>query len=245
MARKTKGGQAEPPPTRIPSGRGGWRPGAGRPRKQGQRNVDHVRRPLLEKDTPVHVTLRIGADVGSMRRRAGFQAVRDALIVSHERSDRFRIVQVSIQQHRIHLVCEARNRRTLARGMQAFCISFARQLNRRLRRSGQVFVDRYQVRPMVTPREVRDGLRYILNNWRLHGEHRRTTAHFDPYSSALTFDGWASAWRDRIPQGGQPLPTAEARSALLTTDWRRYGLIKPTEPPGTIVDDTWEPPDSP
>jgi hypothetical protein len=164
-----------------------------------------------------------------LRRRAGYRAVREALAVSLRRVERFRIVQVSIQHNHVHLVVEARNKRELGRGLQGFAISCARQINRRLGRRGSVFADRYHARALGSPREVRNALSYVLNNWRHHGEHDRG---FDPYSSARAFDGWAIAWRPRIAPGVELLPTAVARSWLLATGWRRHRLISPTETPG-------------
>jgi putative transposase len=221
-----------PLPDRVPRGRGGWRPGAGRPRKPGRRNVEHRARPFLARSTPVHVTLRCREEVGRLRRRNGYRAVREALAVSLARLDRFRIVHVSIQQSHIHLVVEARNKQELARGVRAFSISCARQLNRRLARCGGVFADRYHAQVLATPRQVRNSLSYVLNNWRHHGEDRGHVGLVDAYSSALAFDGWATAWRRRISPGQELLPTAVARTWLLTKGWRRHRLVAPTEIPG-------------
>jgi REP element-mobilizing transposase RayT len=168
-----------------------------------------------------------------MRRRVGYRAVRDALAVSARRVERFRIVHVSIQHDHVHLLVEARDKRELARGMQSFSISCARQLNRRLGRRGGVFADRYHARAMTTPREVRNGICYVLNNWRHHREPERgERGPWDPYSSARAFAGWTIQPSRHLDRDAELLPTAFARSWLLTTGWRRHRPIAPHETPG-------------
>ena len=225
---------------RKPQGRGGWRPGAGRPRSKGRRNVEHRRRPALARWTPVHVTLRCRKEVGRLRRRVGYRAVREALGVTLRRLDRFRIVHVSIQHNHLHLIVEARDRRVLGRGMQGFSISCARQINRRLGRRGGVFADRYHARALGTPREVRHGLNYVLNNWRHHQEAAGARSPFDPYSSASAFAGWTFSPRRSLTRESELLPTAVARFWLLTSGWKRRSgnrehalLISPMETPGS------------
>ena len=89
---------------------GGKRPGAGRPRKPGAvpRNV---RRPELSAEVPVHVTLRVGKEVGRLRRTAGYAAIRRAVAVCIGRCD-FRSVHTSIQSNHLHLIVEIMNART-------------------------------------------------------------------------------------------------------------------------------------
>ena len=46
---------------------------------------------------------------------------------------------------------------------------------------------------MRTPRQVRNCLSYVLNNWRRHEEDRRSVAKgwkVDPFSSGAYFSGW-------------------------------------------------------
>jgi len=100
---------------------GGRRPGAGRPRKPGSipRNV---RRPELSRHHPVHVTLRVGKEVGRLRRAAGYAAIRRAVATCIGRRD-FRIVHTSIQSNHLHLLVEANDNRALANGMRGFMTS--------------------------------------------------------------------------------------------------------------------------
>jgi hypothetical protein len=55
----------------------------------------------------------------------------------------------------------------------------------------------------------------------------------DPYSSGYFFDGWRKPrepWQKEILRAGSP--TAPATVWLLTTGWRRHGLIALDECPG-------------
>jgi REP element-mobilizing transposase RayT len=214
---------------------GGKRAGAGRPRVKG--GEGHGRRPEVKAANPLHVTLRVCREVGSLRRHKAYDVVRHALGRVAVRPDA-RVVQVSIQGDHLHLVIEADDRAALARGVAAFKISFARQLNRALGgRRGAVFTDRYHAEAITSPRQARATLAYVLNDWRHHELDRwaqRDDHTIDPFSSGLSFDGWRDVeWVPaRHPLGYAPLPVARPRAWLLTTGWRRHGAIEVFETPG-------------
>lgn len=52
------------------------------------------------------------------------------------------------------------------------------------------FADRYHDVPLTTPRQVRNCLAYVLNNWRRHGEDRDRAWNVDPFSTGIWFPGW-------------------------------------------------------
>jgi putative transposase len=140
---------------------GGRRAGAGRKRRGPRRSVPHLRREDFNPRHPLHVTLRVLDDVPRLRRRDAFHAIRKSMLVVAVRED-FRIVQLTIQGNHIHAVCEAASRAALTSGMTAFKTSAARRLNIVLGRSGRVFADRYHVEVLTSPRQVRNGLAYVL-----------------------------------------------------------------------------------
>jgi hypothetical protein len=146
-----------------------------------------------------------------------------------ERQD-FRICQLSIQGNHLHLIVEADDAVALARGMQGFQISCARRLNGALGRRGQVFTDRYHPVVLKSPRQVRNALCYVINNWRRHREDAGRAA-VDAYSSGIGFDGWKIAVNRRITAETELLPVKFAHGWLLTHGWRRHGLISPWERP--------------
>jgi len=229
--------------------RGGARKGAGRPKRklsEGRASEAHKVRPTLKASQPVHVVLRATAEVGSLRCHEGFEAVREARHSTLRLEDTFRIIHFSIQRNHIHLIVEAKDRKALWKGMQVFGISCAKQLNaavgarRGKRRCGSVFADRYYARILKTPREVRNCVSYVLNNWRHHGIKSEAWmgdvwTKVDPFSSALAFDGWRErpeGKRFKSPPGYDGSWIWLPRTWLMTTGWRRYGLISFAEVPG-------------
>jgi putative transposase len=212
------------------SGRGGPRPGAGRPR--GRRPVVyHERRQSLPRECPAHVTLRIRGGLPSLRRQSFTKEIRRSFAAACERGD-FRVAQYSIQRDHIHLVVEAADKQALGRGMKSISARVARAVNRVFRRAGAVLLGRYHVRALRTPMEVRNAISYVLLNARKHFSQRTGVAppvRIDEASSGRWFDGWS---RRLQPYSSDPPPVALPRTWLLRLGWRRHGLIDPAEVPG-------------
>jgi REP element-mobilizing transposase RayT len=215
----------------------------GRPKKGDRASERHKVRPKFGKHVPQHAIARTADDIGTLRRREMYKGIRSALVTTFTRDD-FRIVHVSIQGTHIHLLIEANDERALARGMQAFQISAAKHLNAAMsvrtgkRRRGTVFTDRYHARSIRTPRQARNALAYVLNNWRKHRENRARMSRehgwrLDPFSSAPTFKGWRDLDASTIawPTTYEPLPVWEPKTWLLREGWKKYGLILSTEVP--------------
>jgi hypothetical protein len=120
--------------------------------------------------------------------------------------------------------------------MQSFSINTARAINKAHGFHGKVFAFRYHATQIVTPRQARNCLAYVLNNWRHHREDlagaQRLATKVDWYSSGVTFTGWSRDPRIELPAGYAPLPTSPPRTSLLRFDWTRFGLIDVFEVPG-------------
>ena len=213
---------------------GGERRGAGRPKSST--GLSHVTRPRVTQHVPLHVTLRLVPGLPNLREKRTFRAVREAF--GAPRAGDARVVHYSVQSNHLHLMVEAGKSLVLARGMQALTIRLARRLNRLLGRRGRVFGDRFHVRPMKTPLEVRRALAYVLNNYRRHADAtgpRLPLSFRDSCSSAAGFDGWDPEWVHAPPDPramSDPFPElavgVEApRSFLLRRGWRRHGLLRP------------------
>src|SRR5215813_7583292 len=86
--------------------RGGKRKGAGRPKKGFRASERHKKREALSARFPTHVTLRVERDLGGLRQRDAYHAIRTALPSTFRRSD-FRICQLSLEQDHVHLIVEA------------------------------------------------------------------------------------------------------------------------------------------
>lgn len=139
----------------------------------------------------------------------------------------FRLIVYSVQSNHVHLIVENVDRRALSRGMQGLQVRIARALNRVWQRRGSVFDDHFHDRPLQTPREVRNALAYVLNNCHRHGIHVLGP---DPYSSGAWFEGW----REGPTPVPRPTVTARARVWLLTSGWKRHGLLHVREVPGAF-----------
>ena len=213
------------------SGRGGPRPGAGRPPGPRPR-VHHVRRPEFSPRHPAHVTLRVRRGLPSLRRRSFLRQLRPSLRKLRLRPD-FRLVHYSVQRDHLHLIVEADSRGALGRGMRALGQRVAHAVNRTRKRRGPVLDGRYHLQVLSTPRQVRHALAYVLLNARKHGRGRGRPGNprrLDEASSGRWFDGWSRELP--APPATGPPETGVARTWLLRTGWRRHGQIDPGEVPG-------------
>jgi len=146
---------------------------------------------------------------------------------------RFRLVHYSIQGDHVHMIVEASSARDLACGLKAIAARFARGVNRVFHRAGRVLADRCHVHVLRTPREVRNAIAYVLLNARRHiakqGRALPRISSIDPASSGR----WFAGWRTPSPPHRDPSAVAPPRTWLLGIGWRRRGLIRSDEVPGT------------
>jgi len=112
------------------------------------------------------LTLRAFADVPSLRAGPLLKVIRTALASAS--THRFRVLHFSIQCDHLHLLVEANEPTAFERGVRGLAVRVAKAVNRVLRRRGRVWGDRYHARLLRTPREVRNALVYVLNNFRKH-----------------------------------------------------------------------------
>jgi REP element-mobilizing transposase RayT len=160
--------------------------------------------------------------IPSLRGDALFAAIARALRAASRSS--FRLLQFSVQSDHLHLLAEADTHPRLARGIQGLAIRVARAVNRVLSRRGRVWDGRYHSHLLRSPREVRNALLYVLQNFR---KRIRGAAGVDPRSSGP----WFSGWRRAVTVPLVPAPVVPARTWLARTGWRRHGLLDPVESP--------------
>ncbi|MBV8761841.1 MAG: transposase [Deltaproteobacteria bacterium] len=221
---------------------GGKRAGAGR--KPGRSSdARHRKRPAVRRYEVQHVVLRTRNDVPRLRRGKTYQAIARALrrtLGEHA----FRVCHTSIQRNHLHFLIEAHDKAALSHGMRSLAIMAARAINRVLGRSGKVFAYRYHATAIASPRQMRNALSYVLNNWRRHDEDESSeAAHraaLDPYSTALAFRGWKQGMfaipaGERLAGGRlagyEPLPAATPETWLLRVGWERHGPISAYDVP--------------
>ena len=208
--------------------RGGARHGAGR--KPGPRpRVRHLSREAISGREPCHVTLKVLPGLRTLRDVRIVRALESAFRAVLQRAD-FRVVEYSIQGDHLHMLVEADDRRALGRGMKSIGTRVARAVNRVLGRTGPVLRDRYHLRVLRTPLEVRRALAYVVLNARKHlGARARRVRRIDPASSGPWFSGWREGV---VALARSPAPVAQALTWLLRVGWRRHGLLDPSEVPG-------------
>jgi hypothetical protein len=100
--------------------------------------------------------------------------------------------------------------------MHGLAIRLALAVNRVLGRKGKVVGDRYHVRPLTSPRQMRTSMVYVLLNFR---KHLRAPAGIDPRSSGPHFAGWHRAPGATIG----PAATAAPTTWMATIGWQRAG----------------------
>jgi putative transposase len=189
--------------------------------------VPHRARPEHKGRNPVHVTLRGSRGLPSLREQVIFFEIRRSL--ARTVRSWFRVVHFSVQANHVHLLVEADDQASLTRGVMGVAIRMARAVNRVLERHGNVWSERYHSRALRTPREVRNGIVYVLMNRQKHASKRMG---LDPCSSASLFDGW------KVPPSLAPPresiegnPVERPATWLLRSGWKRHGLIGPDERP--------------
>src|SRR5260221_7161554 len=197
--------------------------------RSGRVSVPHRARPLHSQREPLHVTMRAASRLPSLRKQAVFLRIRRAL--AETARSWFRVVHFSVQQDHIHLIIEANDSVTRSRGMAGLSIRLARGINQVCGRRGRVWGDRYHARALSSPREVRNGLVYVLLNFR---KHLLGAKGIDPMSSGFWFDGWKiPPLRNGPPDWGpnDHVPVQHPLTWLAATGWRKRGLIELSEHP--------------
>ena len=172
------------------------------------------------------MTMRASQRLPSLRKEVIFGEIRRAL----GRTARawFRVVHFSVQADHVHMLVEANDKCSLSRGLMGVTIRLARAVNRAVGRKGRVWDDRFHARALSSPREVRNGIVYVLMNAK---KHLPCAPNLDPCSSADSFTGW------RVPPSvGPPHATGDhvtepPATWLLRTGWKKHGLIEPNERP--------------
>ena len=150
--------------------------------------MPHETRSKVDPRYPLQVTIRAAPGLPSLRSARVFAALRRA--IGRASVDRFRVIHFSIQQDHGHFIVEGDEARRARGGMHGLAIRLALAVNRVLGRKGKVVGDRYHVRPLTTPRQMRTSMVYVLLNFR---KHLRAPAVHRPAELGATFSGWHRA----------------------------------------------------
>jgi REP element-mobilizing transposase RayT len=185
------------------------------------------------------VTLKVRPGLASLRTAPVVREVEASFRRGAERGE-FRLVEYSVQGDHLHAIVEAEGPAALGRGMKSLAARFARAVNRALRRRGPVLRERYHLRVLSSPTQVRNALRYVLLNARRHWAKRRGSrvlpgpVRLDPASSGRWFAGWrsGSVGEREVARTKDAPAVRPPRTWLLAEGWRRLGLLDPADVPG-------------
>jgi REP element-mobilizing transposase RayT len=201
--------------------------------------VAHESRNDFPSAHPCLVTLKVLEGVASLRSGAVVREIEKTFRRGAERGE-FRLVHYSVQSDHLHALVEADGPQALGRGMKSLASRFALAVNRALGRRGSLLRERYHLRVLSSPTQVRNALRCVLLNVRKHWAKRRGSrvlpgpARLDRASSARWFGGWmkGTAGAEEAARSSDPPAVRAPRTWLLAVGWRRLGLLDPAEVPG-------------
>lgn len=162
-------------------GWGGKRKNAGRKNRSGK--LSHVKRERVDLKKPLGITLKF--ERVSLRNFATLKAFR---VAAHE-AKRFylHVLHYSIQNDHIHLIVEAKDNESLEKGMKSLCGRLGKMIRKDAGGNGPVFKDRYHLRVLKTPTEVKRALEYVLLNT---AKHMKVVEHIDSFCSGFAFMHW-------------------------------------------------------
>jgi REP element-mobilizing transposase RayT len=224
---------------------GGARAGAGRkPMPGGPRHVGHRPRAKHAKSRPVHITLRARKGLPSFRHQLVHQMMLRVLARQwkprRKYTGDFQVVHFSIQSNHLHVMVEATDKASLRSGVSGLVIAFAKRLAALLGTPRgvlyKVWSERYHSRELGSPREVRNALAYVFQNFKKHGAITHGDGIVDRYSSAPSFAYWHVPPRLVVPmeesRDPPPWQPAPSRTWLLATGWHDYhGPLNTNERP--------------
>jgi REP element-mobilizing transposase RayT len=183
--------------------------------------MSHLRREAVPAKCPVHITLRVRRHVMNLRTRRAWEVVAAAVAASQQKFG-FQVVLFTVMGNHLHLICEAQDRRALAKGVQALEIRIAMRLNRMMGTKGAVFSDRYHAEVLRSATQVAHTVAYVRNQYRHHfPDAARPLGRFrDPYSR--------SGFQQQDLVEGLVRPP---RTTLLAHDWKFVRTKGGTTPP--------------
>jgi REP element-mobilizing transposase RayT len=198
---------------------GGRRAGSGR--KKLKNDVSHVSRAAVSKHDPRLVTLKLASGLPRLRNVDEGDVITRSIRAAQKPT--FRIVHYSIQSNHMHLIVETDDRASLANGMKGLTCRLARGLNREWGRRGKVFPKRFHDCVLKSLRQVRNALKYVLNNHLKHAEHASSGGAWwqpDYFSSGRYFDGWLGRPADLAVDAEDAIVAAPCWKIRL--GWKRH-----------------------
>jgi REP element-mobilizing transposase RayT len=202
-------------------GWGGKRTNAGRKNRTGK--VSHGKRKAIDLKKPMHITMKF--DRVYLRNRATLKAFKNA--VKEAKGFCLYVVHYSIQNDHIHMIVEAKDNESMARGMKSLCGRFGKIIRSVIGGSGPVFKGRFHQEVITSPTQMKRALAYVLLNT---AKHMKVFDHIDAFSSGWAFKEWRKLLgggytdiiHDELKQFARDLEElSPARSWLASKGWMR------------------------
>lgn len=131
-----------------------------------------------------------------------------------------RVVQFSVQANHLHLIVEARDEAALGQAMKGLAGRLAKAINRRMRRSGVVFPDRFHAHVLRSRRQAWNAIRYVRDNTRRHAAQLGIACEWelDPFAAGPCPRTFLPALREMV---------ASSRTWLFRSVWAELARAHP------------------
>lgn len=165
------------------AGWGGKRKGAGRKNRSG--TLNHLKRQRVNPKAPIHVTMKLREGLPNIQCPEMHEKFKSGL--RKAKALGLRVIHYTVERNHIHMMIECSNNSSLSRGMKSLGASFGRAIRAFAGGKGPVFKERFHMRVVKTPMEVRNVIAYVLTNT---SKHHKMAPGPTPYSSGMYFSEW-------------------------------------------------------
>ncbi|MEA9355221.1 transposase [Bacteriovorax sp. PP10] len=152
---------------------------AGRPAIHDS-GIRHTKRFRLKKPSSLHLTIKVRENKADIQNKRILKALHNA--IRRARLKGLKIVHYTLEYNHVHLLVESMDNKILHKGMQAFGITIAKAINKIKRTKGAVYKNRYHLRVIDSPRQLKNVLHYIFSNGI---KHKRTKSQIDLFNSMI------------------------------------------------------------
>ncbi len=140
--------------------------------------IRHTKRPYLSKPTSLHLTVKIKKNKAEIKNKSVLAILKRAIL--NARKQGLQVIHYSLEYDHVHLLIEADNNFILAKGMQAFGVTFSKAINRLKRLKGEVYKHRYHFRRISSSKELKNVMNYIFTNGL---KHKTANSIISPFNS--------------------------------------------------------------
>jgi REP element-mobilizing transposase RayT len=142
--------------------------------------IRHTRRFRLKKPSSLHLTIKVRDNKADIQSKRILKALHYA--IKRARLKGLRVLHYTLEYNHVHLLVESVDNKILHKGMQAFGITIAKAINKIKKTKGTVYKNRYHLRLINSPKQLKNALHYIFSNGI---KHKRTDSRIDLFNSMI------------------------------------------------------------